>query len=76
MGKPPLRILARNRRECFGNGLLSGCQRRCCQRWHVHHHTTGTGHLYQGRCKSFPGQTDAHCLTDDGCVWQPFIALC
>ena len=28
-----------------------------------HHHTTGTGHLYQGRFKAFPMQTDAHFLT-------------
>jgi putative transposase len=33
------------------------------QRWHAHHHTTGTGHLYQGRFKSFPVQTDDHLLT-------------
>ncbi|NLX20223.1 MAG: hypothetical protein GXY55_00935 [Phycisphaerae bacterium] len=32
-------------------------------RWHAHHHTTGTGHLYQGRFKSFPVQTDPHFLT-------------
>jgi REP element-mobilizing transposase RayT len=25
------------------------------QRWHAHHHTAGSGHLYQGRFKSFPG---------------------
>jgi putative transposase len=24
------------------------------QRWHAHHKTSGTGHLYQGRFKSFP----------------------
>ena len=29
-------------------------------RWHAHHHTVGTGHLYQGRFKSFPLQTDDH----------------
>jgi putative transposase len=29
-------------------------------RWHAHHHTGGTGHLYQGRFKSFPIQTDDH----------------
>ena len=23
-------------------------------RWHAHHHTEGTGHLYQGRFKTFP----------------------
>jgi len=33
------------------------------QRWHVHHRTTGTGHLYQGRFKSFPVQSDEHFLT-------------
>jgi len=33
------------------------------QRWHAHHHTTGTGPLYQGRFKSFPIQQDGHFLT-------------
>lgn len=33
------------------------------QRWHAHNGTIGTGHLYQGRFKSFPVQTDAHFLT-------------
>ena len=33
------------------------------QRWHAHHATTGTGHLYQGRFKSFVVQEDAHFLT-------------
>lgn len=33
------------------------------QRWHAHHHTAGTGLLYQGRFKSFPVQTDEHFLT-------------
>lgn len=33
------------------------------QRWHAHHHTSGTGHLYQGRFKSFPVQEDDHFLT-------------
>ena len=28
-----------------------------------HHHTTGTGHLYQGRFNAFPVQTDGHFLT-------------
>ena len=32
------------------------------QRWHAHHHTSGTGHLYQGRYKSFPVQEDPHFL--------------
>jgi putative transposase len=30
------------------------------QRWHAHHHTAGSGHLDQGRFKSFPVQSDAH----------------
>jgi len=29
-------------------------------RWHAQHHTVGTGHLYQGRFKSFPVQSDEH----------------
>lgn len=33
------------------------------QRWHAHHGTAGTGHLYQGRFKSFPIQDDDHFLT-------------
>lgn len=32
------------------------------QRWHAAHKTTGYGHLYQGRYKSFPVQTDEHFL--------------
>lgn len=33
------------------------------QRWHAHYQTTGTGHVYQGRFKSFPIQADEHFLT-------------
>lgn len=33
------------------------------QRWHTHRQTVGTGHLYQGRFKSFVVQTDEHLLT-------------
>jgi len=33
------------------------------QRWHAHHHSAGTGPLYQGRFKSFPIQRDDHLLT-------------
>ena len=32
------------------------------QRWHAAHHTVGTGHLYQGRYKSFPVQADEYFL--------------
>src|SRR5260370_2532875 len=33
------------------------------QRWHAHYQNIGGGHLYQGRFKSFPVQSDEHCLT-------------
>ncbi len=33
------------------------------RRWHAHHHTAGTGPLYQGRFKSFPIQEGEHFLT-------------
>ena len=33
------------------------------QRYHSHYHTVGMGHLYQGRYKSFPVQSDEHFLT-------------
>jgi putative transposase len=32
-------------------------------RCHAHHRTAGTGHLFQGRYKSFPVQSDKHLLT-------------
>lgn len=32
------------------------------QRWHVHRHSVGYGHLYQGRYKSFLIQKDEHFL--------------
>ena len=34
-------------------------------RWHAHYHTSGTGHIYQGRFKSFPVQGDDHFYTVD-----------
>ena len=33
------------------------------RRWHLHRHSVGTGHLYQGIYKSFPIQQDEHFLT-------------
>jgi putative transposase len=36
------------------------------QRWHAHHHSAGTGPLYQGRFKAFPVEEDDHLLT----VWR------
>ncbi len=32
------------------------------QRWHAHYRDVGTGHLYQGRFKSFPITADDHYL--------------
>ena len=32
-------------------------------RYHAHYHTSGEGHVYQGRFKSFPLQDDEHFLT-------------
>ena len=31
--------------------------------WHAHHHAGGTGHVYQGRFKAFPVQSDEHVFT-------------
>jgi putative transposase len=33
------------------------------QRWHAHRRSAGSGHLYQGRFKSFPIEQDAHFYT-------------
>jgi len=33
------------------------------RRWQEHRHLVGTGHIYQGRYKSFPVQSDEHYLT-------------
>jgi putative transposase len=33
------------------------------QRWHAHRGSVGTGHVYQGRFKSFPVQEDEHFYT-------------
>ena len=32
-------------------------------RWHVHHGTSGTGHLYQGRFKTFPIEEEDYLLS-------------
>jgi putative transposase len=49
------------------DGDLSGFMRWITlthtQRYHVAHGTTGIGHLYQGRYKSFPVQDDSYYLT-------------
>ncbi len=33
------------------------------RRWHLNHHSVGTGHLYQGTYKSFPIEEDDHLYT-------------
>jgi putative transposase len=33
------------------------------QRWHAQHKTAGSGHLYQGRFKSFPVESNEHLYT-------------
>jgi putative transposase len=33
------------------------------RRWHLHRHSVGTGHLYQGTYKSFPVEEDDHLYT-------------
>ncbi|HEV2293183.1 MAG TPA: transposase [Tepidisphaeraceae bacterium] len=49
-----------------GDGELSEFMRLLTvthtQRWHAHHHSAGTGPLYQGRFKSFPIERDEHLL--------------
>jgi putative transposase len=51
----------------FADGDLSNYMRLVTlthtQRWHAHRTTAGTGHLYQGRFKSFAVQQDRHFLT-------------
>ena len=48
------------------DGQLTDFFRRLAQthavRWRVSHRTVGYGHLYQGRFKSFPVQSDDHLL--------------
>ena len=51
----------------YGDGDLSEFVRWLTvthvRRWHSAHGTVGAGHLYQGRFKSFPVQSDGHYLT-------------
>jgi putative transposase len=48
------------------DGQLTGFFRRLAHthamRWRVSHRTVGYGHVYQGRFKSFPAQSDGHLL--------------
>ena len=51
----------------YGDGDLSEFMRWLTvthtTRWHTAHNTTGAGHLYQGRFKSFPVKNDAYYYT-------------
>jgi len=51
----------------YGDGDLAAFMQRLTtthvRRWHLHRHTVGHGHLYQGPFKAFPVQTDEHRLT-------------
>lgn len=44
-------------------GFLRWLTHTHTMRWHAHQRTAGTGHLYQGRFKSFPVESDAHFYT-------------
>lgn len=50
-----------------GDGDLASFMQRLSithvRRWQEHRHVVGTGHIYQGRYKSFPVQRDEHFLT-------------
>ena len=41
-------------------GFLRWLTHTHTMRWHAHYHTSGTGHLYQDRFKSFPIKADEH----------------
>lgn len=49
------------------DGDLAACMQRLsithARRWQEHRQVVGTGHVYQGRYKSFPVQADEHFLT-------------
>jgi putative transposase len=40
--------------------FMNGLTLTHTMRWHAHYHTSGSGHLYQGRFKSFPIAADEH----------------
>jgi putative transposase len=43
--------------------FMQGLTTTHVRRWHLHRHSVGRGHLYQGTYKSFPVQTDEHFYT-------------
>ena len=44
-------------------GFLRWLTHTHTMRWHAHYHSSGTGHLYQGRFKAFPVETDDYFYT-------------
>src|SRR5262245_7770670 len=51
------------RKSCRLRSVPTSLGHTHTMRWHAHYHTSGTGHLYQGRFKAFPVQTDEHFYT-------------
>ena len=51
------------RDDCDVTDFLQWLTSTQTMRWHAHYGTSGSGHLYQGRFKSFPIQSDEHLLT-------------
>ncbi len=56
-------LVLRPRRDGELSEFMRLLQVTHAQRHHAHHHTSGTGPLYQGRFKSFPFQGDRHAET-------------
>ena len=56
---PVLRPEAEGEMSCFRRWVTA----THTMRYYAHHHTSGDGHLYQGRCKSLPIQDDGHFVT-------------
>jgi putative transposase len=56
-------LVVRPRRDADLSRFMCWLTMTHTQRWHAHHHSAGSGHLYQGRFKSFPVQSDEHLLT-------------
>jgi len=55
-------LVLRPRADSMMGRMLRWVNATHTQRYHAHYHTSGNGHLYQSRFKSFPIQDDAHFL--------------
>jgi len=53
-------LVLRPREDGGMSSLLRWVTGAHTMRYHAHHHTSGEGHVYQGRFKSFPVQDDDH----------------